>query len=196
MEVDVKCHCRDFQHHCCWFTANKRHKHTSGRRHSQSDDTKTAHACRRLQRRRDGRGTHTHQVSTVTGLAGAGSGRKLIGLSGANGMAGRGLRVTWAAGEAERKKQSVTHSHTVTHPRIRPNSGLKQELSSIWAGSSINSDKTRLQKYPPWNDSKTTHRTSRGSNFLIWIHFFISLFRIKKLWCHFLIQNAGVSSCS
>lgn len=55
--------------------------------------------------------TQSHVVCTVTGLAGAGSSRKLIGLSGANGMAGRGLRVTWAAGKAERKKQSVTHSH-------------------------------------------------------------------------------------
>lgn len=54
-------------------------------------------------------------VCTVAGLAGAGSSGKLIGLSGANGMAGRGLRVTWAAGEAERRKQSVTRAHTLVH---------------------------------------------------------------------------------
>ena len=58
--------------------------------------------------------THSHVICTVTGLVGVGSSRKLIGLSRANGMAGRGLRVTWAAGEAERRKQSVTHSHSYT----------------------------------------------------------------------------------
>lgn len=59
-------------------------------------------------------GAHRDVVCTVTGLAGTGSGRKLIGLSGANGRAGQGLRVTWAAGEAERRKQSVTLTHTNT----------------------------------------------------------------------------------
>ena len=60
---------------------------------------------------------HRDVVCTVTGFEGTGSSRKLIGLSGANGRAGRGLRVTWAAGEAERRKQSVTltHSHVNTH---------------------------------------------------------------------------------
>lgn len=69
----------------------------------------------RLQVAVGGCGTHSHVVCTVTGLAGTGSSRKLIGLSGANGMAGWGLRVTWAAGEAERRKQSITYSHTHTH---------------------------------------------------------------------------------
>lgn len=49
--------------------------------------------------------TESHVVCTVTGLAGTGSSRKLIGLSRANGIAGRGLRVTWAASEAEKAKR-------------------------------------------------------------------------------------------
>lgn len=64
--------------------------------------------------------TNSHVTCTVTGLAVAGSSRKLIGLGGANGMAGRGLRVTWAAGEAEWRKQSCythTHTHRNTHTR-------------------------------------------------------------------------------
>jgi len=65
-------------------------------------------------------GTQSHVVCTVTGLAGTGNSRKLIGLSRANGMAGRGLKVTWSAREAERKKQSITQSLTHTthlHPQ-------------------------------------------------------------------------------
>lgn len=57
----------------------------------------------------------THVFCTVTGLAGTGSSRKLIGLSRANGMAGRGLRVTWAASEAEKAKHyTLTSSYKHT----------------------------------------------------------------------------------
>lgn len=93
--------------------------------HTLQDDataTKTATNMQtedRLQVAVGGCGTHSHVVCTVTGLAGTGSSRKLIGLSGANGMAGWGLRVTWAAGEAERRKQSITYSHTHTHTCFR-----------------------------------------------------------------------------
>lgn len=59
------------------------------------------------------RSTHSHVICTVTGLVGVGCSRKLIGLSGANGIAGWGLRVTWASGEAQRRKQSITHIHTL-----------------------------------------------------------------------------------
>lgn len=53
----------------------------------------------------------SHVVSTVAGLVGTRSSRKLIGQSRANGMAQRGFRFTWAAGEVQRRKQSVTHWH-------------------------------------------------------------------------------------
>lgn len=50
----------------------------------------------------------SHVICTVTGLSGAGgSSRKLIGQSGANGRAGRGLRVTWATGEARAEKSKA-----------------------------------------------------------------------------------------
>lgn len=68
--------------------------------------------------------TQSYAVCTVTGLAGAGSRGKLIGLSRANGMAGWGLRVTWAAGEAERRKQS---SYTVSRPQGNTHLGLNRK---------------------------------------------------------------------
>ena len=43
---------------------------------------------------------HSGEICTVTGLAGSGSSRKLIGLSRTNGRARQGLRGTWAAGVA------------------------------------------------------------------------------------------------
>lgn len=54
--------------------------------------------------------TQDHVIYTVTGLPVAGSSRELIGQGGANGMAGWGLRVTWAAGEAERRSKAL-HTH-------------------------------------------------------------------------------------
>lgn len=98
-------------------------------------------------------GTLSHVICTVTGLAGARSSRKLIGLSGANGMAGRGLRVTWAAGEAERRKQSVTNTHTChTH--------MYRQRTTLTHTPDHTSD---LQQEVPHQHLRTSNEITEGS---------------------------------
>lgn len=82
-------------------------------------------------------GPQRYVFSTVTGLAGTRSSRGIFGLSGAHGIAGRGLRVTWAAGKAEREKQSITFTTftSASTPAVKHKSRNKSAQTSssvVW----------------------------------------------------------------